>query len=192
MNTPESLTATRTRIRMMATVHFRTLQSPKLKVSLPRFHGAFLLRLSVFVWLPFQRSYKMNSLSTHSVKHDESEPLRATIKAASSSEALLRLYGLKILMNRAGVSETKSKQATEGLSFNTFLHVILPLSLTQAELCRIRSTIESVDALRRVRNNLVHGHISPEDVDVDAVMRGIEGALRLGAFLQQKLEEQDT
>ena len=138
----------------------------------------------------------MNSLSTHSVKHDESGPplrisLSTTIKAASQSEALLRLYGLKTL-NRAGVSETKSKQATEGLSWNTFLHVILPLSLTQAELCRIRSTIESVDALRRVRNNLVHGHISPEDVDVDAVMRGIEGALRLGVFLQQKLEEQDT
>jgi hypothetical protein len=109
-----------------------------------------------------------------------------TIEAAILSESLLRQYGEKIL-DSAGFSKSKIKRVADELTFNNLLNVILPLSLTKTELQRMRPTIESVDALRRVRNSLVHGDIQPEDIHVETVVKGVNGALRLGAFLKKKM-----
>lgn len=111
----------------------------------------------------------------------------ATIEAAIISESLLRRYAVKILKDN-GFSNTKIKALGDELSFNNMLNIVLPLSLTKGELKRVRSSIEAVDLLRKVRNDLVHGTISEDQVEETSIDQGINGALRLAAFLRKKTE----
>lgn len=81
---------------------------------------------------------------------------------------------------------TKIKALGDELSFNNMLNVVLPLSLTKGELKRVRSSIEAVDLLRKIRNDLVHGNISEDQVEEASIDQGINGALRLAEFLKKK------
>jgi hypothetical protein len=109
----------------------------------------------------------------------------ATIEAAIISEALLRRYAVMILKDN-GFSNTKIKSLGDELSFNNMLNIVLPLSLTKGDLKRVRSSIQAVDLLRKIRNDLVHGNISEEQVEESLIDQGINGALRLAEFLKKK------
>jgi len=109
----------------------------------------------------------------------------ATIEAAIISESLLRRYAVMILKGN-GFSNTKIKALGDELSFNNMLNIVLPLSLTKGELTSVRSSIEAVDLLRKVRNDLVHGNILEEQVEESSIDQGINGALRLAEFLRKK------
>lgn len=105
-----------------------------------------------------------------------------TIEAAILVETLLREYAKKVLVS-LGFSKNRVKELRNELTFNTFLNVVLPLSLTRTETKRIEDNIRKVDALREIRNDLVHGNIREEDIDENNVRSGIEGALVVVAFI---------
>ena len=111
----------------------------------------------------------------------------AAIEASIISETLLREYALKILKSE-GFSNTKIKRLKDELTFNNLLNVVLPLSLSKTEMRRMGSPIQAVDTLRTIRNGLVHGTATLEDIDESNIGRGIDGAIKLVGFLKAKLQ----
>lgn len=109
-----------------------------------------------------------------------------TIEAAILVETLLREYAEKVLIT-LGFSKNRVKALRDELTFNTFLNIVLPLSLTRSETKRIEDHIRKVDVLRKIRNDLVHGNIREEDIDENNVRSGIEGALVVVAFIRRKI-----
>lgn len=110
-----------------------------------------------------------------------------TVEAAILVETILREYAEKALL-ACGFSKTRIKTLRDELTFNTFLNIVLPLSLTKSESARIESHIRNVDVLRRMRNDVVHGNIRAEDIDETNARNGIEGALHVVAFIRKKLQ----
>lgn len=110
----------------------------------------------------------------------------AAIEASIISESLLRTYGTEIL-KRNNFSNNKIKRLKDEMTFNNLLNILLPLSLSKTEVRAMQPHIDSVDTLRAIRNDLVHGNITGEDLDSKVIDRGIESALRLVGFLQTKL-----
>lgn len=111
-----------------------------------------------------------------------------TIEAAILVETILREYAEKALLN-CGFSKNRIKALREELTFNTFLNIVLPLSLTKREASVLEQHIRKVDLLRRVRNDIVHGNIKVGDIDESNVRDGIEGALAVVAFIRRKLSD---
>jgi hypothetical protein len=109
-----------------------------------------------------------------------------TIEAAILVETILREYAEKVLLS-LGFSKSRVKALRDELTFNTFLNIVLPLSLTRSETKRIEDNIRKVDVLRKVRNDLVHGNIREVDIDENNVRSGIEGALVVVAFIRSKI-----
>lgn len=109
-----------------------------------------------------------------------------TIEAAILVETILREYAEKALVAR-GFSNKRIKALQNDLTFNTFLNIVLPLSLTRGEATKIENDVSKVDVLRKIRNDIVHGNIGPGDIDEKNVRDGIEGALALVTFIRKKL-----
>jgi hypothetical protein len=110
-----------------------------------------------------------------------------TIEAAILIETILREYAEKVLL-KLGFSKNRVKGLRDELTFNTFLNIVLPLSLTRSEATKIEDQIRKVDVLRKIRNDLVHGNIREEDIDEKNVRYGIEGALTVVAFIRRKID----
>lgn len=109
-----------------------------------------------------------------------------TIEAAILVETILREYAEKALLT-CGFSKNRIKALRDDLTFNTFLNIVLPLSLTKGEAAKIEDDIRKVDVLRKTRNDIVHGNIGADDIDEKNVRNGIEGALAVVAFIRKKL-----
>lgn len=108
------------------------------------------------------------------------------IEASILVETLLREYAEKTLF-MIGFSKNRVKALRDELTFNTFLNIVLPLSLKRGESKRIEENIRKVDILRKIRNDLVHGNIREEDIDEKSVKTGIEGALAVLAFIRRQV-----
>ncbi|MBI4232069.1 hypothetical protein HY605_02455 [Candidatus Peregrinibacteria bacterium] len=113
----------------------------------------------------------------------------ATIEASIISETLLREYGLKALETQ-GFSKKRIKKIKDDLTFNNLLNVVLPLSLPRSEFNRISDSVQKVDLLRRIRNDLVHGNIQENEVDHNNVIEGTEAAIKLVNFLIKKINKE--
>jgi hypothetical protein len=110
----------------------------------------------------------------------------ATIEASIISESLLRAYGSTIL-TASGFSNSKMKRLKSEMTFNNLLNLLLPLSLSKAERRSMQASIDSVDLLRGIRNDLVHGNIEEKEVDTRQVERGIDAAIKLVRFLRNRI-----
>ena len=110
----------------------------------------------------------------------------ATIESAILVETIIREYGEKVL-TKLGFSKNKIKSLRDDLTFNSMLNVVLPLSLTKSEAKKMSRHVQSVDLLRKIRNDVVHGNIREEDIDTAGVRKGIDGAVRLVEFIKEKL-----
>jgi hypothetical protein len=120
------------------------------------------------------------------VKAQTFEPKVAAIEASIISETLLREYSLGVLQVR-GFSRAKLKQISDDLTFNYLLNVLLPLSLSKSEFNRIARSVQQVDSLRKLRNDIVHGNIKDSAIEREIVANGVESAIRLVEFLKKRL-----
>ncbi|MFH1672037.1 MAG: hypothetical protein ABIF87_01205 [Pseudomonadota bacterium] len=111
----------------------------------------------------------------------------ATIESAIFIETILRDYGNQVLQS-LGLSKTKLKSLNNEMSFNILLNIVLPLSLSKSELNKSDKYLQSVDLLRRIRNDVVHGNIKEKEIEEEKVRKGIDGALALVKLLQNKLK----
>jgi len=67
------------------------------------------------------------------------------------------------------------------------LNAFLPIVLTRSELSRYKKYIDDLDALRRVRNNIMHRNVLESSIDRGVVTRGIEAAIKITQFLDKKI-----
>lgn len=110
----------------------------------------------------------------------------AAIEASIISESLLHAYGAAILKNN-GFSGSKIKRLKDEMTFNNLLNILLPLSLSKTELRSMQANIDSVDVLRGIRNDLVHGNMEEKGIDSKQVDKGIEAAIKLVRFLRDRI-----
>jgi hypothetical protein len=110
----------------------------------------------------------------------------AAIEASILMETVLRDYGLRVLTTN-GFSASQIQKLRDELTFSTLLNILFPLSLAKSQRTKISKHLRAVDALRRLRNDLVHGNISEKDVDERQVMDGIDGALAMVTYLHRRL-----
>ena len=108
----------------------------------------------------------------------------ATLESAILLESLLRDYARRILKEK-GISNTKIKQLSDELNFNNVLNLLLPFSLKNSELDKLQESINAIDKLRKIRNDVVHGEITEDEIDENLVEKGIEGGLKLIKFLRK-------
>jgi hypothetical protein len=110
----------------------------------------------------------------------------ATIESAVFAESLLRNYTNEILVS-LGISKNKLKSLRDDLSFNLMLNAVLPLTLSKSEFRKALKHIESIDILRGIRNDVVHGNIKEDNIDEHKVRNGIEGTLKIVDLIRSKL-----
>lgn len=110
------------------------------------------------------------------------------IEASILIETILRQY-LKNALKAFGFSNTKIKTLRDELTFNSMLNLVTPLTLSKSESKAIQPQINATNALRKIRNDLVHGNISEDKVEMSNIIDGIEGALKLIALLKQKINK---
>ncbi len=107
----------------------------------------------------------------------------AAIEAAVLTEVMLRVYAENALTLK-GISKTRMKDLGDELTFNTLLNVMLPLALTPKRARRLERHVRAVNALRKLRNALVHGNLEESKIDEEIVRVGINGAIALARQLQ--------
>lgn len=110
----------------------------------------------------------------------------ATIEAAIFAETTLRDFIVRALISR-GMSKKKLKNLQNDLSFSILLNALLPMTIPKTKANRLRPHIESVDVLRKIRNDLVHGNITEKEINVENVRKGIEGALHIVETVKKTL-----
>ena len=59
--------------------------------------------------------------------------------------------------------------------------------LPKSEARRLKGHIRAVDALRSLRNEIVHDNVPSMDIDPETVKKGIDSAIHLVEFLKLKL-----
>ena len=105
-----------------------------------------------------------------------------TLEIAILLETLLRDYSKSMLLKK-GFSNNKIKDLSEELTFNNLLNLVLPLCLTKSQLKNLQDSINKVNRLRKIRNDLVHGNIREKDINIEVVKEGIKGGLKITKFL---------
>ena len=108
-----------------------------------------------------------------------------TIETAALMEITIR-NKVQLLLQRQGQSKKKIDAADDELGFSMLLNVLLPLALTKGELARYKKHIDELDALRKVRNDIMHRNIPESSIDGTVVLRGIEAAIKITQFLERK------
>jgi hypothetical protein len=108
-----------------------------------------------------------------------------TIETAALMEITIR-NKVQLLLQRQGQSKKKIDAADDELGFSMLLNVLLPLALTKGELARYKKHIDKLDALRKVRNDIMHRNIPESSIDGTVVLRGIEAAIKITQFLEKK------
>lgn len=112
-------------------------------------------------------------------------PKIPTIEAAVLIESLLRSY-CRAVLRAQGLSNNQIDELKTELTFNVFLNLVLPLTLTRSQLQRSVRHVRAVNALRKIRNHLVHGDMTDDEIDVRVVARAIESGTVLIAAIRQR------
>jgi hypothetical protein len=111
-----------------------------------------------------------------------------TIETAALMEVTIR-NKVQLLLHRQGQSKKKIDAADDELGFSMLLNVFLPIALTKGELAKYKKYIDDLDALRRVRNNIMHRNISESSIDHALITRGIKAAIKITEFLDRKFRK---
>jgi hypothetical protein len=109
----------------------------------------------------------------------------AVIEASILIETVLRGYIQSSLIG-FGFSKTKIKSIKDEITFNSMLNLIVPLTMTKSESKNIQKQLIATNALRKIRNDLVHGNITEDQVEEQRIKDGIDGALKVIAILSEK------
>jgi len=109
----------------------------------------------------------------------------AVIEASILIETVLREYIQSALKN-FGFSQTKIKSIKDEITFNSMLNLIAPLTMTKSESKSMQKHLIATNTLRKIRNDLVHGNISEDQVEEQRIQDGIDGALKVIAILIEK------
>ncbi|MBU0686537.1 MAG: hypothetical protein KKB81_01605 [Candidatus Margulisbacteria bacterium] len=106
----------------------------------------------------------------------------AVLECSIMLEAMLVEHSYRILRNK-WQSNNKMKDLKDELSFNNVLNIVLPLSLSGSKFKKMKESLAAVNALRKIRNRIIHGEIKEKDIDRSVLEKGIDGGVKLVKYL---------
>jgi hypothetical protein len=109
------------------------------------------------------------------------------VEAAILIESKLKAYAEAILPEK-GFSKSKIKDLRDELTFNSILNLVLPLTLNKTDLRRINKWRPYIDRIRKLRNDIVHNDLSDEAIREKEVLNGVNAAVDLFEFVENKLK----
>jgi hypothetical protein len=110
-----------------------------------------------------------------------------TIETAALIEVVIRNAATTALKGQ-GVSNTKIKHANDEAGLSILLNMLLPLILTKKEVETNRVYLDRLDALRSVRNKIMHENLPEEDINLEIVEKGINAAIEVTLLLEGKIK----
>ena len=118
-------------------------------------------------------------------KVDWNERRIPTIETAALMEVVIRNAVTTALKNQ-GVSNTKIKGANDEAGLSILLNMLVPLILKKAEVAKYKIYLDQLDALRTVRNKIMHENLPELAIDLDVVKNGINAAIEITLLLERK------
>jgi hypothetical protein len=110
------------------------------------------------------------------------------VEAAILIESKLKAYAEAILPEK-GFTKSKIKDLRDELTFNSVLNLVLPLTLSKTDLKRVSKWRPHIDRIRKLRNGIVHNDLSDEAISEKEVLNGVNAAVDLFEFIENKLNE---
>lgn len=158
----------------------------------PRFLSKNLL--SVDKWIKFKKyltsapklSQNILELLTIKSKVEWNEKRIPTIETAALMEVVIRNTATTALKNQ-GVSNKKIKNTNDEAGLSILLNMLLPLILTKKEVEKYKIHLDNLDALRGVRNKIMHENLSEKEIDFEIVKKGINAAIEITLLLEKKM-----
>lgn len=159
----------------------------------PRFLSKNLL--SVDKWIKFKKylssapelSQNIVELVRIKSKVEWNEKRIPTIETAALIEVVIRNAATTALKNQ-GVSNRKIKNTNDEAGLSILLNMLLPLILTKKEVETNKVYLDHLDALRSVRNKIMHENLSEKDIDLEVVEKGINAAIEITLLLERKVK----
>ena len=108
-----------------------------------------------------------------------------TIETAALMEVIIRNTATIALKNR-GISNKKIKHINDEAGLSILLNMLLPLILTKSETEKYKVYLDHLDALRGIRNKIMHGNLPEKDIDLEVVKKGINAAIEITLLLEKK------
>lgn len=108
------------------------------------------------------------------------------VETAALIEVTIR-NKLQIILKNKGQSKTKIHDNNDETTLSILLNVILPLIFTKSEIKKYKKYIDNLDALRKIRNDIMHRNISEKEIDIEKVKKGIDAAIKITQLLNSKI-----
>lgn len=121
-------------------------------------------------------------------KVDWKERRIPTIETAALMEVVIRNAVTTALKNQ-GVSNTKIKGANDEAGLSILLNMLVPLILKKEEVAKYKTYLDQLDALRTVRNKIMHENLPEQSIDLDVVKNGISAAIEITLLLERKISK---
>jgi hypothetical protein len=86
--------------------------------------------------------------------------------------------------SKAWISKTKIDEIKRDVTFSQILNIYVPLIIGSKRLERIKDDLNHVDALRKVRNKIVHENI--KEIDRETAISWIDSGIKLYKLLIYK------
>jgi len=134
--------------------------------------------------LPSEEILELHRLSGKVYPKDKRIPI---IEAAILIESKLKAYAEAPLPDK-GFTKSKIKDLKDELTFNSVLNLVLPLTLSKTDLKRVSKWLPQIDWIRKLRNNIVHNHLTDEAISEKEVLDGVNAAVDLFEFIEGKLK----
>ena len=133
--------------------------------------------------LPSDEILQLYRLAGRVYPRDKRIPI---VEAAILIESRLKAYAEAILPER-GFTKSKIKDLRDELTLNSVLNLVLPLTLTKADLRRVNRWRPHIDRIRKLRNDIVHNDLTDDAISEKEVLDGINDAVDLFEFIEDKL-----
>jgi hypothetical protein len=108
----------------------------------------------------------------------------AIVESMAIMEMILKREVNSALLKK-GVSQTRQNSLKETAGLSIFLNFMLPLCLAQSTFRRLAPAIQSIDRLRKIRNQIMHENLSEEHIEQAGAYDGIDPCIKLSIFLQK-------
>ena len=110
------------------------------------------------------------------------------VETAALIEVIIR-NKLQIILKNKGQSKTKIDENNNEVHLSTLLNIALPLIFTKTEIKKYKKYIDSLDSLRKIRNDIMHRNIPEKEIDEEKVKKGIDAAIKITQLLNSKIKE---
>ena len=119
-------------------------------------------------------------------KVDWNEKRIPTIETAALMEVVIR-NAVTIALKNQGVSNTKIKSTNDEAGLSILLNMLVPFILKKTEVAKYKIYLDQLDALRTVRNKIMHENLPEQSIDLEVVKNGVNAAVEVTLLLESKI-----